>query len=399
MERRCSIRTFSTTEIAAAAVATLYRHMLERVTEGDTPLVIDMSGGLGSVRNVGKIVADIRKFWDAKAAEKREGLNEEKFEKVAIANGYIKGVVESDNERGQKVRERKRSITNNFSGPVRGKQGTDVRLYPSLRMPQLPSQERLSKLRGRGLSTLIDLKYTPVIVGFGELGPYGLSHTRWEIEKGGVFSMEGCVELAWLCGLIDPVKDSGKGREWKDKATGEVIKEAEVKKKYEDQLLSQSGIRPVEPALFAGYNPANKSLLAPVMIDRDLGPLDIDGPEEAHPYVIDLGEDKVIVQEITDVIGEHGEPGEKKWQMTIKAGSVLYIPKALAFDRKVAAQVGRSCLLICGVRLTFFAILTVVLFCDFDCSILFTDLSRRFQLASTRRDTVCLRIWLTQWTT
>ena len=48
-----------------------------------------------------------------------------------------------------------------------------------------------------------------VVFGFGELGPYGNARTRWEIESYGEFSLEGCVELAWMCGLIRVGEDGG----------------------------------------------------------------------------------------------------------------------------------------------------------------------------------------------
>ncbi len=46
-----------------------------------------------------------------------------------------------------------------------------------------------------------------VVVGFGETGPFGNARTRWEMEAVGEFSMEGCIELAWMMGLIVYSKD------------------------------------------------------------------------------------------------------------------------------------------------------------------------------------------------
>jgi len=60
--------------------------------------------------------------------------------------------------------------------------------------PDLPSTaylESLSHLKG-----MVDLERVVVITGFAELGPYGNSRTRWEMEAHGKFSLEGCVELA-----------------------------------------------------------------------------------------------------------------------------------------------------------------------------------------------------------
>lgn len=54
--------------------------------------------------------------------------------------------------------------------------------------PTLESSDSLAellKLRG-----LIDLEKVVVITGFGEVGPYGSSRTRWEMEAQGEFSIE-----------------------------------------------------------------------------------------------------------------------------------------------------------------------------------------------------------------
>lgn len=41
-----------------------------------------------------------------------------------------------------------------------------------------------------------------VVTGYAEVGPWGNARTRWEMEATGVFSLEGCVEMAWLMGMI-----------------------------------------------------------------------------------------------------------------------------------------------------------------------------------------------------
>ncbi|RYP93649.1 hypothetical protein DL770_000180 [Monosporascus sp. CRB-9-2] len=48
----------------------------------------------------------------------------------------------------------------------------------------------------------VDLERVAVIAGFSEIGSYGNSRTRWEVEIDGHFSVQGCVELAGMTGLI-----------------------------------------------------------------------------------------------------------------------------------------------------------------------------------------------------
>lgn len=46
------------------------------------------------------------------------------------------------------------------------------------------------------LRGLLDLEKVVVVTGFGEVGPWGSSRTRWEMEARGEFTIEGCIEMA-----------------------------------------------------------------------------------------------------------------------------------------------------------------------------------------------------------
>ena len=46
------------------------------------------------------------------------------------------------------------------------------------------------------LQGIIDLDKVIVITGFAEVGPWGSSRTRWEMEARGEFTIEGCIEMA-----------------------------------------------------------------------------------------------------------------------------------------------------------------------------------------------------------
>ena len=124
--------------------------------------------------------------------------------------------------------------------------------------PPLPSAEKLAEPAYSGLRGMADLAKTVVVVGFGEVGPWGSSRTRWEMESTGLFSMEACIELAWLVGLIryhdGPLKKNKRVRHigWIDAESEEPIADTDVKGKYEEHLLKHCGIRVVEPALFDG---------------------------------------------------------------------------------------------------------------------------------------------------
>ena len=66
-----------------------------------------------------------------------------------------------------------------------------------------PSLETTSSLQDLAhLLGLIDLDQVVVITGFAEVGPWGSPRTRWEMEARGEFTIEGCIEMAWIMGLM-----------------------------------------------------------------------------------------------------------------------------------------------------------------------------------------------------
>ena len=60
-----------------------------------------------------------------------------------------------------------------------------------------------------------------MIVGGAELGPYGSSRTRFEMEVDNELSAAGVLELAWTTGLIKWEDDPKPG--WYDTETGELV--------------------------------------------------------------------------------------------------------------------------------------------------------------------------------
>ena len=71
---------------------------------------------------------------------------------------------------------------------------------------------------------------------------------KFSQESTGEFSLEGCIELSWICGLIRPHSVTGvKGFDprqfyvgWVDAATGEAVADDEIKKRYEKTILEHS---------------------------------------------------------------------------------------------------------------------------------------------------------------
>jgi fatty acid synthase subunit alpha len=111
--------------------------------------------------------------------------------------------------------------------------------------PTLESSAALSDvsyLRG-----LIDLDKVAVVTGFAEVGPWGSSRTRWEMEARGEFTIEGCIEMSWMMGYIKHfdgrLKDGSLYVGWVDSKTGEPVDDKDIKGHYEKEILAHAGVR------------------------------------------------------------------------------------------------------------------------------------------------------------
>ncbi|OOK79450.1 putative FATTY ACID SYNTHASE FAS domain protein [Mycobacterium kansasii] len=105
-----------------------------------------------------------------------------------------------------------------------------------------------------------------VIVGGAELGPYGSSRTRFEMEVDDELSAAGVLELAWTTGLIRWEDDPQPG--WYDTESGELVDEAELVERYHDAVVQKVGIR--EFVDDGAIDPDHASpLLVSVFLDKD----------------------------------------------------------------------------------------------------------------------------------
>lgn len=116
---------------------------------------------------------------------------------------------------------------------------------------------------------------------------------------------------------------------WVDSKTKQPVKDHEVKSRYEETILAHTGIRIVEPELFDGYDPFNKTFLHQVALNHDMNPVEVS--EEEAKHFKQKHKDKV------DIFEKDGS-----WFLKMKKGAVLYIPKALKFNRFVAGQIPTS---------------------------------------------------------
>ena len=297
------VRTFSQQEMAFNLLGLMSPALVNLCQQ--EPVWADLNGGFQYIPNLKDLMTNLRKDY-TETSEIRKAVAKE----TAIENKVVHGE-ENDSLYRKVTVQRRANLKFDF--------------------PKLPDWNSEVDPLNKDLKGMVDLDKVVVVTGFAEVGPWGNSRTRWEMEAYGQFSLEGCIEMAWIMGLIKNHNGPLKGKSysgWVDAKTGDPVDDKDVKTRYEKQILEHSGIRLIEPELFGGYDPKKKQLLQEIQIEEDLDPFEC-SKETAEEFQREHGE-RVEVFEVADT-GEY--------TVRLKKGATLLIPKALRFDRLVAGQI------------------------------------------------------------
>ncbi|KAF2027414.1 hypothetical protein EK21DRAFT_114904 [Setomelanomma holmii] len=297
------VRTFSQQEMAFNILGLMAPPIVNLCQV--EPVWADLNGGFQYIPNLKDLMADLRKELMETSDVRRAVIKEN-----AIENKVVNGEASEALYKKAKI---------------------EPRANMKFDFPKLPDWDTEVKPLNDDLKGMVDLEKVVVVTGFAEVGPWGNSRTRWEMEAYGEFSLEGCVEMAWIMGLIKNHNGPLKGKSysgWVDAKTGEPVDDKDIKPKYEKYILEHTGIRLIEPELFNGYDPKKKQLMQEIQIEEDLDPFEA-SKELADEFKRQHG-DKVEVFAIED-------SGE--YTVRMKKGATLLIPKALRFDRLVAGQI------------------------------------------------------------
>ena len=164
-----------------------------------------------------------------------------------------------------------------------------------------------------------------VIVGGAELGPYGSSRTRYEMEVDNELSAAGVLELAWTTGLIKWEDDPKPG--WYDNETGELVDEAELVERYHDTVVERTGIR--EFVDDGAIDPDHASpLLVSVFLDQDFTFV-VSSEADARAFV-EFDPEHTVATPV---------PDSTDWQVTRKAGTEIRVPRKTKLTRTVGGQI------------------------------------------------------------
>ena len=164
-----------------------------------------------------------------------------------------------------------------------------------------------------------------VIVGGAELGPYGSSRTRFEMEVSNELSAAGVLELAWTTGLLKWEDDPKPG--WYDTTTGDLVDESEIVERYHDAVVERCGIREfvADGALNADHS---TELLVSVFLERDFQFV-VSSEAEARAFEY-ADPDRTVVRPV-------GDGGD--WEVIRKAGTEIRVPRRAKLSRTVGGQI------------------------------------------------------------
>ncbi|EIW84299.1 fatty acid synthase [Coniophora puteana RWD-64-598 SS2] len=295
------VRTFSAKEMAFNILG-LMHPLLFSITQVE-PIWADLNGGMDRLPDLADITTRIRLDLNKKS-ELRRSIARDNALDFKVING-----VEGE------------AVLQTVNVVPRANFKFD---FPTLE--EASSVEDLKKLQG-----IIDLEKVVVVTGFAEVGPWGSSRTRWEMEARGEFTIEGCIEMAWIMGFTKyfdgRLKDGSLYVGWVDAKSGEPIDDKDVRGRYEKDILAHAGVRLIEPELFNGYDPKKKVFNQEVELIHDLEPIEV-AQSDAEKFKHEHG-DKC------DIWAGEGD----QWFVKFKKGARVFVPKAFKFSRLVAGQI------------------------------------------------------------
>jgi fatty acid synthase len=164
-----------------------------------------------------------------------------------------------------------------------------------------------------------------VIVGGAELGPYGSSRTRYQMEVDNELSAAGVLELAWTTGLVKWEDDPKPG--WYDIASGDLVDEADIVDRYHDAVVERCGIREfvVDGALDHDHA---SPLLVSVYLEKDFSFV-VSSEADAQAFV-EFDPEHTVARPV---------PDSGDWEVIRKAGTEIRVPRKTKLSRTVGAQI------------------------------------------------------------
>ncbi|PVU88844.1 hypothetical protein BB561_005677 [Smittium simulii] len=293
--------TFQTRETAYGVLGLLHP-VISQMSNFD-PVYVDISGGFEFITDFSDLVTSAREALIEKSKIQKTIVSETSFDFNCVEGDNVERLYKTDKIYPKTL----------FKLP-----------YPEL----LPYSELADK---KYMYNMINLDTTIVITGFGEISSHGNATTRWELETEGKLSIQGCILLGWLMGLIEyfsgKLKDGSIYHGWIDSETKAPIEDRKIKVLYEKKILKDSGIRVIDPSINLGYTPDAKTFIREVLIEKDMRPI-VTSKDEADNFILQNG-NKVKVWKNND----------ESYSVQFLKGSSIFVPKASVFDGLISGQI------------------------------------------------------------
>ncbi len=203
---------------------------------------------------------------------------------------------------------------------------TDVEASTSISALPTPSEISIPELTDDWSTGTAKPEDLVVVVGVGEVGPWGSARTRLAAELGIQADGEveltaaGVLELAWMTGLLEWHESPKAG--WYD-AEDNLVDEADIYERFRDEVVARSGIRQLVDA--GPISDGGTTDVVTVFLDRPVT-FSVASAEEAENHV-------AADPRFTEATVVDGE-----WKVTRKKGATALVPKHTALKRFVTGQ-------------------------------------------------------------
>lgn len=295
LEEQAHVRTFANNE-AGFLLASLCTCDVAAAAQKQ-PLRAAFTGGFETVSNLAKLSTESRQNMEHTARLRRELSKVQAEEKI------------------QRFGEAQNTNTLNAKSAVEA-------IFPTL-----PTH---AELKNFARKNSIDAKNTIVVVGYGEVSPFGSSRPRFEMECSNQLSMGGAIELCWIMGLIRYEDGTGRGGYvgWVDAKSNEPVADAAIFARYQETIRNNTGVRFTDPEI-QGFDPQSVVIFGDIVLENTMS-FTVESLDVANTYQKQYGE-SVRVEKI-----------EAGFKVTLAKGAIVKVPRRQSLTRWVAGQIPKG---------------------------------------------------------
>ncbi len=288
------VRTFATGEASVLIAGLCHPDVAERCEKKPTQL--NFSGGFETINNLNELATREREAIEAKA-------------KLARAV-FLAGEKEA----------------RDLNLAAKEKQAPAGKASIAAIFPKLPKENELTSWRQKSKA---GTAHDPiVVVGYGEVSPFGLSRARFEMECDGELSPNGAIELAWIMGLIR--YENGLGKTpfvgWVDAKTAEPLGDDQIWSKYREVISKNTGVRFADETI-QNFDPRAVVVFGDVILENAFS--FVAETEDALQGYQKQYAGKMSAEKLSD----------GTYRVTLAKGSVIKVPRRVSLTRSVAGQI------------------------------------------------------------